>query len=107
MSDCWIITTHKFFRHSSQAAAEKEYERLRAKAPEKSFTLLRVKSSVAPSRSAKIIAALEESKAELLAALKDATLALALLAGSDEGHEKYLNAARAAIAKAEGREAQS
>lgn len=41
---------------------------------------------------------------ELLEALKDATLALALLAGADEGHQKYLTAARAVIAKAEGRE---
>ncbi len=43
---------------------------------------------------------------ELLKALKDATFALALLTSIDVGHQKYLNAARAAIAKAEGREPQ-
>jgi multidrug resistance efflux pump len=45
---------------------------------------------------------LVDENAELLAALKDATYALALVAQAD-GNESYLNAARAAIAKAGGK----
>jgi hypothetical protein len=57
-----------------------------------------------PTHEAEANARLISAAPELLAALKDATFALALIAEKD-GNEQYLNAARAAITKATGGEA--
>lgn len=96
-SECWIVSSHKFREHGTEAGAQAETERLRAEFPQKTFRIYRVKRTLKQNGAGPIIRSLQDAlggmirMAEAEAAIKH-----------DLDCMKIVGAAKAVLAASEG-----
>ena len=81
MSDRWIVTGFAFVQHDTLARAITERDRLAAKVPRRTFTIMRVKNTLPASESRKVIDELRANIAMLRRMIEKAEAEIEALRG--------------------------